>query len=192
MIGSLHVSWVEWLTVGTAAFVSTNVDDILLLAVWFAQRGRRVPSIVFGQYLGIGVLVGVSAIAALTALVLPRGWIPLMGLLPLALGIRGLRRPESDEPETTPSGTGVWSVAAVTVANGGDNVGVYIPLFAKSPEAVVIYAVIFAVGTAIWCALGYTLVSHPAAKPLLEKYAHRLMPWVLIGIGVHVLSGFRL
>jgi cadmium resistance protein CadD (predicted permease) len=41
----------------------------------------------------------------------------------------------------------VFAVAAVTVANGGDNLALYIPVFASSLQAIPIYVRTFAVMT---------------------------------------------
>lgn len=59
-----------------------------------------------------------------------------MGLLPLVLGLRAAwmvwREHRAggaggDEPDAAKKGAGVLQVATVTFANGGDNVGVYVP-----------------------------------------------------------------
>ena len=181
----------EPVIVGAAAFVSTNIDDILLLALFFGQPRRSVAAVVAGQYLGIGALVLVSVIAALAALVVPSHWLALLGLLPIGLGIRQLlQRQTNDANAVAPSGAGLWTVAGVTVANGGDNLGVYIPLFASQTSAIPVYVVVFAIGTAVWCVFGAALVRHPAVGTLLARYGHRILPWVLIGIGGYVLSDF--
>lgn len=75
------------LGIGIVVFASTNIDDIFLLAAFFADPRLRHRSIVFGQYLGIGALVLASALAALLALTLPDGWIALLGIVPLLLGL---------------------------------------------------------------------------------------------------------
>ena len=83
-------------TVVTAAgvFAGTNVDDLLVLTVLFlAARasGRPRPwQIWAGQYAGIGVLVLVSVLAALGLTLVPDRWVGLLGLVPIALGVRGL------------------------------------------------------------------------------------------------------
>lgn len=182
----------ESVAVGALAFASTNVDDIVLLAVWFAQPGRRAFSIVVGQYVGIGLLVLISVVGALTALVLPKEWIPVIGIVPVALGLKALFDGGDDDDDPAPAATGAMAVTVVTMANGADNLGVYIPLFASAPDQLPVYVAIFAAGTAVWCALGYALVSHPAAGPRLQRYGHRALPWVLIAIGLHVLSGLVL
>jgi cadmium resistance protein CadD (predicted permease) len=180
----------EQVTIGSVAFAVTDIDDLVLLVLWFSQPGRRVASIVLGQYLGIGVLVVVSVVAGLLALALPVRWLAGLGLLPIGLGIRLLIAGDGDAEEgaraKTPS---ALAVAGVTIANGGDNLGVYIPLFASQPGATAAYVMIFAVGTAVWCASGYALVSHPVAASTLQRWGHRILPWALIAIGVHILLG---
>src|SRR5262245_54415874 len=93
------------LPIAVVVFATTNIDDILLLALFFADPSLRARSVIIGQYLGIGALVAVSAAAALAALVIPPGWTALLGLAPLLLGIRGLlqlrRSKDLDDQEDT-------------------------------------------------------------------------------------------
>jgi cadmium resistance protein CadD (predicted permease) len=64
-------SWLTRLGIGVVVFASTNIDDIVLLAAFFADRHLLTRHIVIGQFLGIGVLTAASAIAALAALAVP-------------------------------------------------------------------------------------------------------------------------
>ena len=180
----------EHVTIGAVAFAVTDIDDLVLLVLWFSQPGRRVRSIVLGQYLGIGTLVAVSLVAGLLALAVPVQWLAWLGLLPIVLGVRLLLTGDGgDDEEADATAASPVAVAAITIANGGDNLGVYIPLFASQPAATVTYVLIFAVGTAVWCGLGYALVSHPVAAHTLERWGHRILPWALIAIGAHILLG---
>jgi len=83
-------------TVATAAvvFAGTNIDDLIVLTVLFLSaraNGRPRPwQIWVGQHTGIGVLIAASAVAALGLTVIPDTWVGLLGLVPLALGMRGL------------------------------------------------------------------------------------------------------
>src|SRR5687768_14137157 len=78
------------LGVAVVVFAATNVDDVFLLAAFFADRHLRARSVVLGQFLGIGALVAASAAAAWAALAVPAGYPALLGAVPLALGLRGL------------------------------------------------------------------------------------------------------
>ena len=193
------------LGIGIAVFVSTNIDDLFLLAGFFADTRLRRLSIVIGQYLGIGALVLVSALAALLALTIPDGWIALLGLVPLLMGLATLRalrvsavdtEGDSDarriqEQEHTAEqrlGLPVLAVASVTIANGGDNVAAYVPLFATAFDAIATYALTFAVMTGVWCALGYLLVNNNVLDGAIRRYGHIILPIVLIALGLYILS----
>ncbi|MFL5538288.1 MAG: cadmium resistance protein, partial [Longimicrobiaceae bacterium] len=60
-----HMDTLSLLGLAVAVFVSTNIDDIFLLSAFFADGHLRPRSIVAGQFLGIGVLVAASTLAAL-------------------------------------------------------------------------------------------------------------------------------
>lgn len=186
-------------TIGLAAvvFATTNVDDLFVLLGFFADPRSNPRAIVFGQLLGIAALYAVSAAAALFALFVPTQWIGLLGLLPLAIGAKQLwtRDEESaarDEPRhrlPRRSLSMTLTVAAVTIANGSDNLGVYTPLFAtRAGVDVAIFGIVFALMTAIWCSIAYKLVAHPGWGAPIRRYAPRLVPFVLMAIGVMIVA----
>ena len=192
--------------VGIVVFVATNIDDIFLLAAFFADPRFRARSIVLGQYLGIGALVLVSALAARLALAFPAGWVALLGAVPLLMGVWNLLALRTDAASTESGSeerrvqdsehhaerrlhSQVLAVAFVTVANGGDNVGVYVPLFATAFERITLYTLTFAVMTGVWCALGYLLVNNSVLGSAIRRYGHVILPIVLIALGIYILSG---
>src|SRR5216684_2078510 len=108
-------------------FAATNVDDLLLLSVFFARREpmRRVMA---GQYLGFAGIVALSMLGFWAALAIPLSWLRFLGFLPLAIGIKRLLHIRKAEVPAA-SNFKVLSIAAITLANGGDNLGVYVPFF---------------------------------------------------------------
>lgn len=188
------------LSISVGVFVSTNIDDILLLSVFFADRRLHPGAVVLGQLAGMAVLFAASSLCSLASLLVPPGWTALLGLAPLAMGlwlllarVRGGGASE-DEPELAASrrtGSGVVTVALVTVANGGDNLAVYIPLFARDTSAIPIHAAVFLVMTAVWCGLGYLLVNNPLSGERVRRYGHLALPFVLLALGTYILSDAR-
>lgn len=190
------------------AFATTNIDDIFLLMLFFSQVNVtfRPQHIVLGQYLGFAVLVGVSMLGYFGTLAIPRTWIGLLGLVPIALGIRKLLKPETESPETAPLVAAsrqaspqpalsnlvhpqTISVASITVANGGDNIGIYVPLFARgSLWHLGITIIVFFLLVGLWCFLGASLGRHPTIAQVLGRYGHVLVPFVLIGLGIFILA----
>ncbi len=193
------------LGIGAIVFISTNIDDIFLLAAFFADPKLLRRSIVFGQFLGIALLVLASTVAAVLALTIPPEWVALLGLAPLYLGLQKLpdlwRKPLEDEDGEILTiqaqehrvekslHSQILAVMGVTIANGGDNIGVYVPLFATSINSIATYSAIFAAMTAIWCGMGYLLVKNKVLGGIIRKYGHKIFPVVLIILGIHILSG---
>jgi len=180
-------------------FALTNVDDILVLALFFSQTANRagVTRVVIGQYLGFTAILVLSIIGALGSGLLPGSLIPYLGLVPLLIGIRGAWntwRPERlDDPQEEPkgetsTGAGITAIAAVTFANGGDNIGVYVPVFATAGAADMdVYVAVFLVCVGVWCAAGWFFATRPTIAKALARSGHILMPLVLIGIGILIL-----
>ncbi|GAA2982781.1 cadmium resistance transporter [Actinokineospora diospyrosa] len=171
-------------------FAVTNVDDIVLLALFFGQAKGRPLGVVVGQYLGFAGILVASVVAALGAGLLPDGAIPLLGLVPLTLGLKAAwqLRKGQDEPSVH-TGPGVLAVAGVTLANGGDNIGVYAPVFAAGGGGdMVVYSVVFLALVGVWCLLGWFAATRPGISGALSRWGHVVLPVVLIGIGVLILT----
>lgn len=180
-------------------FAVTNVDDILVLSLFFG-RGAGQPGaarrITAGQYLGFTALLAVTVAAAYGATFLPESAIAYLGLLPLALGLRAAWQAWKDHQDGSGGGQrGVGQdgpktlqVAAVTVANGSDNIGVYLPVFARSGIAgIAVYVVVFLVLVGVWCAAGWFFATRPAVAGVIGRWGHILHPLVLIALGLFIL-----
>jgi cadmium resistance transport/sequestration family protein len=193
------------LITGITSFVATNLDDIVILTVFFSQLNVnfRVRHIIIGQYFGFFAIILASIPGFLGGLVLPAAWIGLLGIVPIAIGVRQLLSSTDDDDTiqtvVVPSQARrslfasllvpqTYHVAAVTVANGGDNIGIYVPLFASSSvkELIVILSVFFVL-VAVWCAVAYSLTRHPAIAPVLARYGKKIVPYVLIVLGLFIL-----
>ncbi|MCX4471166.1 cadmium resistance transporter [Micromonospora sp. NBC_01655] len=172
-------------------FAATNVDDVIVLTLLFVaarSTGSARPwHIVGGQYLGIGALVVAAVVAAAGLLVVPDPWTGLLGLLPIALGVRALlaRRDDAEPPVVV---GGLLGVVGVTIANGADNIAVYVPVFrALDPVDGLVWLVVFAVLVGLWCAVAAGLGGHPAVVRLVDRAGHWLVPAVFVAIGVVIL-----
>jgi cadmium resistance protein CadD (predicted permease) len=172
-------------------FASTNVDDLLILVGFFADPAFRPRDIVAGQCAGVAALFAVSLALSLLSMVIPKAYVGLLGMFPILIGVGkllALRRPRDEAEETSQSATRrygqIAAVALVTIANGGDNVGIYVPAFAvQSGYAMVVIAMVFVAMTALWCSLAHWLVSHPKVGPPIRNYARLAVPVVLIALG---------
>jgi len=177
--------------VGSAivVFVATNLDGLVILTVLFGSRAPSRAQIVVGQYLGFLAILAVSVIGAAGLRAVPEHWVGLLGLIPLGLGIRGLLH-QHDEHRVAVSG--MLGVAGITIANGADNISVYIPLFRTVGWATLGYIAVFMVLVVVWCGIASVIASHPAVTVTLDRYGHWLVPVVFIVIGLGLLAGVAL
>ena len=178
-------------------FMATNIDDIIVLSLFFArgagQRGTT-TRILVGQYLGFAGILGAAVLVTIGAgAFLPSETIPYFGLIPLILGLWAAWnawRGDDDDDDAKVAGKkiGAWTVAGVTFANGGDNIGVYTPVFLSvDPLAVVAYCIVFLALVAVLVVLAKFVATRPPIAEILERWEHILFPIVLIGLGIVIL-----
>jgi cadmium resistance protein CadD (predicted permease) len=178
-------------------FLVTNIDDIIVLSLFFArgagQRGTT-TKIVVGQYLGFGaILLASVAVTFGAGLFLPDDAIPYFGLIPLVLGLWAAWQvwrngDDDDDDDDADRPISALAVAAVTFANGGDNIGVYVPVFLTvGTGAVVAYCVVFlALVLVLVLAAKFVATRKPIAE-VLERWEHVLFPLVLVLLGLVIL-----
>lgn len=196
---------------GIIAFFFTNIDDIIILLLFFSQINAnfRRRHIFFGQYLGFAAIIIASLPGFFGGLVVRRELIGLLGILPIIIGLKQLLSPEEEttEIQTVTSDfkqsphrnpiisfilsllhPNTYKVAAVTIANGGDNISIYIPLFAgHSFASLGVILSVFFVMVAVWCFIAYSLTLQPNIADILTRYGNILVPYVLIALGLFIM-----
>ena len=86
----------------------------------------------------------------------------------------------------------ILSVVIVAVANGADNIGVYIPLFTGySSWQFLLTIFVFAIMMALWCFLGERVTSFPRIRDTIQRYKHIAVPIIFVGLGIYIMiKGF--
>ena len=207
------MTWlISTLVIGISTALATTFDDNLYLTAFFGKVNRtfRPKHIVLGEFVGFTALVLASLPGFFGGLLIPSTWIGLLGLLPIIIGISHLmsREDGGEEVQTVSMNftsdarshrrkKSLWAtlrdrqtyrVSAVTIANGGNNIGIYVPLFASSnlPSLGVILCVCY-VAIGVWCCLSYFMTRNPLMAPLLTRYGRKIFPFVLIWLGFSIL-----
>jgi cadmium resistance protein CadD (predicted permease) len=176
------------LIAGITTFAVTNIDDAFLLTFFFT---RRIPMrrIVAGQYAGFAAIVGISLIGVWGALAVPHRWIRLLGVLPLAIGIKRLLQARRSAADRSLAGTeSIASIALVTLSNGADNISVYMPFFVIGRSLLWLILIEYAALVALWCFVGRWLGSHSLILRSADQWGHWAVPLVFVGLGIYVLS----
>lgn len=186
----------QFIITSVLAFISTNIDDIFLLILFFGNRRFGFSQIVAGQLLGIAALIGISLAFSIAGLMLGRGYISFLGLVPVYLGVKGIlsvfKGSKQGEGELNIGENNrknnLFMVSGVTIANGGDNIGIYTPLFATVGwTEKITMIVIFLLMTIVWCLVAKYLTARPAIASIIDRYGHIFTPIVLVLLGIYIL-----
>jgi cadmium resistance protein CadD (predicted permease) len=198
---------------GAAVALATTFDDNIYLTSFFGRVSRtfRPRHVVVGEFLGLTILISISLVGYFVGMVVSDMWVGLLGVLPIMIGIHQLMGKEDDEDsdvieevEKVHTEVGrprikqsLWStirdpkthrVTAVHVSNGGNNVAVYIPLFASSslPSLGVILTMCY-ITIGFWCFCSYNLTRFPGISVLIARYGRKIAPFVLIYLGLSII-----
>ncbi|MDU3274890.1 cadmium resistance transporter [Varibaculum cambriense] len=187
-------------------FVATNIDHLALLALWFVHGQNRpgtTARICAGQYVGFGVILAVTIVlSAISGLVIPQEYLRFLGLIPLALGVkaaigeirervgsRDFEDEDEDEAQLKGKKVSVGAVALVTMANGGDEVAAYLPVFALSTWwQIALFCAVFLVLAGVLLALARFITGRMGLAEVLERFEAIIFPSVLILLGVLILA----
>jgi cadmium resistance protein CadD (predicted permease) len=159
------------------------------------ERSHRIAA---GQVMGFVVLVAAAFAAAAVLFEFSARVVGLLGLVPLAIGLRGLLalRPGAHgkralwRPKAADRAVGrsLTAAALVTIATGGDNLAVYIPLFrVGGATRLGVILVVFVLGEVGVTALVLAGGRHPRARDVMDRLGAVAVPLLLCAIGVLVL-----
>ncbi|WP_144156600.1 cadmium resistance transporter [Paraburkholderia sp. BCC1885] len=181
------------------AFAATNIDNLFVLLAFVAEARGSKRRVIAGQYAGSLVLIAIAIGLAEMLRSLPPGYVGVLGMLPIGVGLvkawtrfgfgsRAAGDTASDASAATPAGSSWLTVAGVAIANGSDNLAVYVPLYAGHTRLdCVAISCVFVVLIGLWCRGAIWLVGHPLLGAPIRRYGTALLPFILLVIGVSVI-----
>jgi cadmium resistance protein CadD (predicted permease) len=208
---------IETIKIGLAAAVVTTFDDNIYLTGFFSEVNRtfRPKHVVVGELISFTALISISLVGFLIGLAISSDWIGLLGILPILIGLNNLRllivnkKDDSAKDKSTnlkqnarfhgfdSRERSLWDVnqdrqaykvSAVTISNRGNNLGIYIPLFASSSlkSLAVIIPICYLI-VCTWLFMYYYLTRTPGIALVLSRYASKLFPFVLMWLGLRII-----
>ena len=144
-----------------------------------------------GQYAGFAVLIGASLAAAAGLATVPLHWLWLLGLVPLGLGLgklaAAIHAHRAGQQASPAAVTGLTGVIGLTIANGGDNLSAYIPVFrASSAGEIAVIIVVFTAGVGVVCLASFLIAAHRAVIEVVQRWGQWVVPVVFILIGFYI------
>ena len=152
------------------AYAATNIDNLLIMATLSAGSGKRTHLVAGFLVASAGVLLIASSAAFIERLVPPEV-LGYLGLVPLARST-------------------AWpAVALLLFANSGDTIFAVGPLFAESDNDARLGLVIgFVLVASVWLLLILNISERVARSGVLSRLGPRLAPWMMILVGLYILS----
>jgi cadmium resistance protein CadD (predicted permease) len=170
------------------AYAATNVDNLLIMATLGANPSNRGSLIAGFLVASTGVLV-IASMAIFIERVVPAEVLGYLGFVPLSIGLYLLLFTRSQAEEPTPRSTAWPAVAGLLFANSGDTIFAVGPLFAESgSDARLGLATGFVLIAAVWLVLILSISQRVARSELLSRLGPRLAPWMMILVGLYILS----
>jgi cadmium resistance protein CadD (predicted permease) len=180
-------SIVSVVIVAILAYVGTMFDNYFAFAaqllVTDPARFRRVS---WAQATGVGVLILLAGGIGSLLTPIPLPWIGLLCLAPWALGVHAWRTRGKVASETYRRGAVTTFI--MTVALGGDNLAVWIPLLrANGVLHAVVSVSVFAALEFLFIVSARAITSRPKFVTWGATYAPRALSWVYFALGVLIL-----
>jgi len=183
--------------VAAAAYIATNLDNLVLLVTllarhrnqtWFVAAGYLLCMLILGF---AGFWIGAATGAA------PVEYLGLLGLVPVSIGaieLVRLRWGKTDVPTgemaLVGGGRTVFMVTLISqIGNGADTLVTFGALFADSmPGGDVLIILTLAVMAVMFLFIALHGVRHPGLQHWINRHAQHLTPYILIAVGVYILA----
>jgi cadmium resistance protein CadD (predicted permease) len=169
------------------AYAATNIDNLLILASLGAGRARR-RDLVAGFVAASAAVLAIASTAMFIDRVVPPQVLGYLGFVPISIGAYLLFT--GARTDTTAGSSATWpAIAGLLLANSGDTIFAVGPLFAESgSDARLGLALGFTLIAALWLLLILTVSERVARSEILGRLGHRIAPWMMILVGLYILS----
>ena len=185
------------LSVSFMAFVSTSMDNLFLLITYTLHPKYGIAKVRAGYLLAVLIMLGLSVAFAHGMQLLPAHIVPWIGLIPIAIGLYELwllRRGGPDATaETEDIGSAkrgsVLAITLIMIAHSWDSIAVLAPLLADTRADLDIWMAVSVVCAALLLTFfAQKTVSHEKIRTQLARYAPKILPFLLIAVGLYILT----
>ena len=183
--------------VTAAAFIGTNLDNLLLLLAFHNRYESHSVMVTSGYIAGMVLIGAICLVIGEVGDVIPTSYLGLLGIIPIAIGGKALmrlfRRPETGDPTGIAienSVHGVFLTVLVTqLSNGADSIITFSVLLAESSDSSDYLIMSAFLGMALifgW--LAFYSIKHRSISDFVSRYGNYVTPFILILVGAYILS----
>ena len=180
--------------IAVVAFCATNVDDLVLLFSFLANRSFHPWNVIVGYAVGMLTILALSWIGALFADLPQPRYVGFLGFVPIGLGLKHLycefiRHQSLSDPGALEfsKNSQIAAVAIADLSQGQDTIVLYsVLLFKAHNVAQLAVSLLYIILVFVWCLVGLFLLRYPALRGPIQRYGHRLSPYLMIGVGAYI------
>lgn len=183
--------------VTAAAFIGTNLDNLLLLAAMYSRYPNQARVVTAGYFTGMILIAIITLIIGEVGDIIPLAYLGLLGLIPMMMGALALlklfRSRQLEVVDSVVTGGNCLAVffalISIQLSNSADSIITFSALFADSadPSDYVVAPTFFAM-VGVFSAVAYYSVRHPKLNQILSRYGQYVTPFILILVGFYILS----
>jgi len=185
------------IAVSFMAFVSTSIDNLFLLVTLSLHPRYGIAKVRLGYLMAVLIMLSICMIFAKGVQQLPVHFIPYIGLVPLGIGIyelvrliRGAKSTALAEPDTGKVKSGsILTIVLIMITHSWDSIAVLAPLLSDTRPGLLGWmaaSIIFAAAALTFVA--QRTVMHPRIRVVLERYTPKMLPFLLIAVGLYILT----
>lgn len=182
------------IAVTAGAFVATNLDNLILLIALFARFERRQKLVAAGYFAGMLIIGAIGLAIGKATDLFPVEYLGYLGIIPVWLGVSALiklyRGNSAGSNIREDKDHAVFAATLITqLSNGSDTVVTFSILFADSnPATDWLIALSFVLMLFVFASTAYFSLRHRWLSNTLERYGKYITPFILISVGLYVLS----
>ena len=179
---------------GMVSYLSTSLDNLVLTVVLLGTGAARRLRVLLGVWLSALALLAILSLSLYSRNIVNAGLMGYVGLLPLSLGLWYLLSGATPSaPSHRVDGAAGWgmtfSTGALLLANSGDSLALLLPLAAETRRDLLpLLAIAVRTAAVAFSFLALRLATLPGLSARAERYGMRLLPWIMIAVGLYVLS----
>lgn len=183
--------------VTSAAFIGTNLDNLLLLTAMYSRYERQPLMVTAGYFAGMILVGGIALIIGEAGDYIPLAYLGLLGVIPMMMGVVSLwklfSRTGSTEdvlPVIDSKGLTVFlALIATQLSNSADSVIAFSALLAESTDrSDFLIAPTYLAMIGIFSGVAYYSLRHKKLSEFLERYGQYVTPFILILVGLYIFS----
>ncbi len=183
------------ITVSVLAYLATNMDNFAILTALFAKHRGGAASVLAGHLLAVGATLAIAGLIGEAANAGSVQYLGYLGIVPIAMGTFWIYRwfyPANAYEQAVPVRGGRAAMLASFLAlmsNSSDTLLTQAVVFADTAANLdwLIGLSVFTIATLL-AALAFYGVRHPRVGPVIEPYAVRVAPLIMIAVGIYVLA----